>query len=220
MPPLKLTYYLEIFSSWCTYVEPVWTELQERYHGRIDFEWKIALMNRGDFPSSTAQCDWFYRRSGLIMQHPTMLNSGWVEPDRDNYAAPNLVAEAGRDFGLTDDRLRRALAHAALREGIKVGDLSAAVTVAAKHFKLDPRKLRRAAESLNVRARVAASTAEFFEHRIDQRPSFILTNSIGDKSIFSGVVRLEPLAATIDTMLSDARGYQVFAAHFGAPPKN
>jgi predicted DsbA family dithiol-disulfide isomerase len=219
MAAVHITYYLEILSSWCTHVEPAWSALQERYAGKVDFAWKIALMNRRDFPASTAQCDWFYRRSGILQRHPQPLNSGWFEAKRKgNYEAPNLVAEAGRDFGLTDDRLRRALAHAALREGRTVGDLDTAVAIAAQAFGLDARALRQAAASKPVRARVAASTAEFHAHQLAVRPAFVLTNAIGDKAVFSGLTRLEPLAAGLDALLADAEGYQSFAAHFGPVP--
>jgi predicted DsbA family dithiol-disulfide isomerase len=219
---MKITYYLEILSSWCTYVEPVWAELKRRYAGRAEFEWRIALMNPEDFPVSQAQCDWFYRRSGgTVMHTPQMLNSGWFEAARKgHYEAPNLVAEAARDFGFNGDEIRLALAHAGLREGQKIGDLAVAVQMAAKAGKLDPRKLRKAAESNLVKDRVANSTADFRAHQINQRPAFVLTDAIGDKAVFSGLVRLEPLAATIDAMLADTAAYAAHAAHHGAPPRS
>src|SRR3954471_22873698 len=170
---MKITYYVEILSSWCAWVEPTWAELKRRYAGRVEFEWKIALMNPEDFPISREQCDWFYRRSGgTVMRSPFMLNSGWFEAERKGlYEAPNLVAEAGRDFGFNGDELRLALAHAGLREGRKIGDLAVAVAVAAKAGKLSAKKLRARAESAAVRARVAASTQEFHAHRVTQRPA-------------------------------------------------
>lgn len=217
---MKVTYYVEVLSSWCHWVEPVWAELKARYAGRAEFEWKIALMNPGDFPVSRDQCDWFYRRSGgTVMHSPYKLNSGWFEAARRGiYHAPNLVAEAGKDFGVTDDRVRLALAHAAVREGTRVGDIAVAAAVAAKAAKLDPKKLRQTAESAAVRARVDASTAEFFSHQISQRPAFVLTDAIGDKAVFSGLVRREPLVATIDAMLADTAAYATHKVHHGAPP--
>src|SRR3954465_11612047 len=132
--PMKITYYVEILSSWCAWVEPTWAELKRRYAGRVEFEWKIALMNPGDFPVSREQCDWFYRRSGgTVMHSPFMLNSGWFEASRKgHYKAPNLVAEAARDFGFAGDEIRLALAQAGLRDGQKIGDLHTAVAIAAK----------------------------------------------------------------------------------------
>ena len=219
---MKVTYYLEVLSSWCFWVQPRWEALRERYAGRgVEFEWKIALMRPEDFPVSRAQCDWFYRRSGATtMRSPFMLHSGWFEAGRKGvYHAPNLVAEAGRDFGVTDDRVRWALATAALRDGTKVGDLATAVRIGAKAARLDARKLRAAAESAAVRARVEAATAEFFAHQINQRPAFVLTDAIGDKAVFSGLVALEPLAATIDAMLADTAAYAAHRAHHGEVPR-
>jgi hypothetical protein len=69
-----------------------------------------------------------------------------------------------------------------------------------------------------VKARVEASTREFSSHQISQRPAFVLTDAIGDKAVFSGLVRLEPLAATIDAMLADTAAYAVHKAHHGGPP--
>lgn len=220
---MKITYYFEVVSSWCTWVEPTWSELKKRYADRgVTFEWKIALMNPGDFPVSRAQCEWFYRRSGgTVMRSPTMLNSGWFEPERQGvYHAPNLVAEAAKDFGFSGDEIRLALAHAAVRDGQKVGDLTTAVAIAARAGgkALNAKKLRARAESAAVLARVEGSTAEFAAHQISQRPAFILTDAIGDKAVFSGLVRLEPLVATIDAMLADTAAYAAHAAHYGPPP--
>lgn len=219
---MKVTYYLEIFSSWCSLVEPVWSTLKERYAGRAEFAWRIARMNPEDYPVSREQCDWFYRRSGATcMRTPYMMNSGWFEASRKgHYEAAGLVAEAARDFGFEGDEIRLALAHAALREGRQVGDMAAAIEIAVKAGgrKLNPKKLRAAAESVAVRARVDASTQEFFAHQVNQRPTFILEDPIGDKAVFSGLVRLEPLTATIDAMLADTAAYAAHAAHYGKPP--
>jgi predicted DsbA family dithiol-disulfide isomerase len=217
---MNITLYLEVLSSWCHWAEPVWAELKTRYAGRVTFEWKIALMDPGSFPVSRAQCDWFYQRSGAtVMRSPARLNSGWFEVARKgNYDAPNLVAEAGRQAGVTDDRIRLALARAALRAGQKIGDLSLAVAVAAKAGRLDGKKLRRTAMSPAVRKRVQASTAEFLALQISQRPAFVLTDAIGDKAVFSGLVRIEPLAATIDAMLADTAAYAAHRAHYGPVP--
>ena len=84
--------------------------------------------------------------------------------------------------------------------------------------KLNAKKLRARAESADVAAHIEASTQEFFCHQITQRPAFILENDIGDKAIFSGLVRLEPLAATLEAMLADTAAYASYQAHFGDPP--
>lgn len=217
---MKITYYLEILSSWCAWAEPMWADLKNRYAGRAEFQWKIALMNPEDFPVSRDQCDWFYRRSGgSVLHSPFMLNSGWFEPDRKgHYEAPNLVAEAGKDFGFTGDELRLALSHAGVREGRKIGNMDEAIAVAAAATKVKPTELRARAESPEIRARVDASTAEFFSHQVNQRPTFVLQDAIGDKAVFSGLVQGAPLIATIDAMLSDVAAYASHTAHHGKVP--
>lgn len=215
---MKITYYLEVISSWCYWAEPAWAELQQRYASRVEFAWKVALMHADAYPRSREQCEWFYRRSGTIMGSPFMLNSGWIEPEIKQYLVPNFVAEAAKDLGVSDDRVRLAIAHAGIREGRKVGRWEVAVEIAAKAAKLDPKALLTRSQSPEVEARAHASSAEFDSLQINQRPAFLLENSIGDRAVFSGIVRTEPVAATIEAMLSDAAGYASFAAHFGGPP--
>jgi len=74
------------------------------------------------------------------------------------------------------------------------------------------------ARSSAVEKRIRASTAEFQAMQITQRPSFVIDTEIGDRAIFSGVVKFEPLAATLDSMLDDATAYAAHKAHFGDPP--
>jgi predicted DsbA family dithiol-disulfide isomerase len=220
---MKVTYYLEVLSSWCYWAEPTWAELKARYEARgVEFDWKIALMKPEDFPATAKQYEWFLQRSGnSVMRSPFMLNPGWLDAPvtAANYPAASAVAEAARSLGAKGDAVRLALAHAGEREGRKMGRIAEAVKVAAKVAKLDPKKLRARAESAEIKARIEATTAEFFAHQIDQRPAFVITDDIGDKAVFSGLVRIEPLAATIEAMLADQAAYAAHKAHFGGPPK-
>ena len=216
--PMKVTYYLEVISSWCYWAEPAWAELKQRYAGKVEFGWKLALMDASGLPLSRNQCDWFYRRSGTIMRSAFMLNSGWFEPGLKEYLAPNLVAEAAKEFGVTDDRVRLAIAHAALREGRKVGNWAESAAVAAAAAGLDAAALLEKAKSPEVAARARATTAEFHALQVNQRPTFLLENRIGDRAVFSGLAAATPLVAAIDAMLNDAAAYAAHAAHFGPPP--
>jgi hypothetical protein len=202
----------------------MWAELKRRYAGRAEFAWKISQMKAKDYPASQEHCDWFYRRSGIVMRAPFMLSSGWFEGPiaEGTVVAPNLVAEAARDFGFDGDEIRLALSHAGEREGQKTLRMDVAVGIAAQAGggKLDAAKLRARAESPEVRARIEASTKEFYALQITERPAFVLTDAIGDKAVFSGLVKIEPLAATIDAMLADTAAYASYAAHFGGPPKS
>ena len=215
---ISVTDYLDVISSWCFWSEPTWAELKRRYDGRVQFRWKIALMDPSGLPVSREQEQWFYRRSGMMMRSPFMLSTDWYDASLLEWLAPNCVAEAAKDFGITDDRVRLAIARAALREGKKIADWSIAAEIGAEAGDMEASKLLERAKSQAVEERIRSSTAEFHALQISQRPAFVIDTEIGDRAIFSGVVKLEPLAATIDSMLDDASGYAAHKAHFGDPP--
>ncbi len=216
---LTVTNYLDVISSWCHWAVPAWQELQERYRDLVDFRWKIALMDKAALPPTREHTEWYYRRSGLLMRSPFMLNASWVEPGRAEYLEPNCVAEAARDFGVEDDRAWLALSHAELREGKKIGDWELAAQIAADATGLDQAQLLERAKSPEIETRVRQSTAEFRALQVTQRPTFVIDSPIGDRAIFSGFAKAAPLISALDVMLDDIAGYQVHAAHFGEPPR-
>jgi hypothetical protein len=84
--------------------------------------------------------------------------------------------------------------------------------------RLDPLRLRERALSVDVAARLDATTAEFRALQVTQRPTFVFENGIGDKAVFSGLVRAEPLFATLDAMLVDDAAYAAYRESVGVPP--
>lgn len=215
---LKIIYYLDVASSWCFFSEPAWAALKDRYAGRADFEWKIALMDAAGLPASKEQLKWYYRRSGTIMRSPFMLRTEWFQPGAAEYPVRNFIAEAARDLGATDDRVRLALAAAALRDGKQADQWDVAAEIGAHAGGLEQRKLLEHARSPAIEARVRASTAEFHALKVTQRPTFVMDSEIGDRAVFSGFAKLPPLAAAADAMLEDLAVYESYAAHFGTPP--
>jgi len=216
---VKIICYLDVTSSWCYWAEPAWVELKHSYARQpVEFSWRIALLDESALPASKAQVEWFYRRSGSVMRSPFMLNSGWFEAGQKEYLAANCVAEAAKDFGVTDDRVRLAIATAALREGQKILQWKVAAGVAAKAAALDAKKLLATAQSKEIEMRVRATTVEFHALQVTQRPAFVLTSNIGDRAVFSGLTKAGPMAATISAMLEDAAAYASHAAHFGSSP--
>src|SRR6266705_3215320 len=129
---ITVTDYLDVISSWCFWSEPMWAELRKRYEARVKFQWKIALMDPKGLPTSREQEQWFYRRSGMMMHSPFMLNTDWYDASLPEWLAPNCVAEAAKDFEINDDRVRHALAYAALRKGKQVSDWEVSAQVAAE----------------------------------------------------------------------------------------
>jgi predicted DsbA family dithiol-disulfide isomerase len=216
---IKVIYYLDVVSSWCYWAEPAWTELKRRYaKAPVKFEWQIALLDAGSMSKSREQAEWFYRRSGIMVGSPFRLHSGWLDPVQPEFLAANCVAEAAKDFGVGDDRVRLALMEGAMREGQKVADWNVSAVIAAKTAELDAAMLHNKAQSAEIEKRVRASTAAFHTLQVTQRPTFVLDSNIGDRAVFSGFWRLDPLNAAIESMLADATAYQTWLEHCGEPP--
>jgi predicted DsbA family dithiol-disulfide isomerase len=215
---ITVTYYLDVISSWCFWAEPAWSELKRRYEGRVEFQWKIALLDKTGLPTSVEQEKWFYRRSGTIMRSPFMLSSQWYDANQSEYLAPNCVAEAAKDLGVVDDQVRLALSHAGLREGKKFGEWEIAADIAAAAGRLDRKELLDRARLPVIETRVRADTADFHLLQVTQRPTFVIDTEIGDRAVFSGFAKAAPVAVAIDSALDDAEAYTAFAAHFGAAP--
>ena len=55
MMRINVTYYLDVISSWCFWAEPAWAELKKRYEGKLEFQWKIALLDKTGLPTSVEQ---------------------------------------------------------------------------------------------------------------------------------------------------------------------
>lgn len=216
---LKITYYLDVTSSWCYWAEPAWDSLKQRYANvPLEFDWQIALLDASSMSKSRAQAEWYYRRSGTIVRSPFMLNSAWLDPVQPEFLAPNCVAEAAKDFGVKDDVARLALMEAAMRQGKKVAEWSVCAEVAAKATALDAATLLAKARSTEVEMRVRSTTSAFHALQVTQRPTFVLDSNIGDRAVFSGFWRIEPLVAAVESMVADAAAYQSYKAHFGDPP--
>ncbi|HEV8544636.1 MAG TPA: DsbA family protein [Verrucomicrobiae bacterium] len=215
---VKVIYYTEVISSWCYWAEPAWAELKKRYSGRVQFEWRIALCDATGLPASKSQEEWFYRRSGMIARATFMLNTGWMEQGLTEYLVPNVLAEAAKDFGVSDDRVRLALMHAAMREGHRVNRWEESLPVAANAAGISISELEARAKHPEIEKRVRESTAEFHRMQATQRPTFVLQNGIGDKAMLSGIWTAPPIAAVIEGMIEDERSYASWAAYFGTSP--
>ena len=95
---ITVTDYLDVVSSWCFWSEPTWVELKRRYDGRVQFQWKIALMDPTGLPTSREQEQWFYRRSGMMMRSGFMLNTDWYDPKSSGVARAELRGRSGKGF--------------------------------------------------------------------------------------------------------------------------
>jgi len=159
---LLITNYLDVISSWCHWAIPAWQELRARYGDRVDFQWKIALMDKIGLPPTHAHMEWFYRRSGMLMRSPVMLQTSWHEVGREEYPESNCVAEAARDLGVSDDRVWVALSRAELLDGKKIGQWEVAADEAGDEgaFGLSREQLT-VQRSRNAEVFVGEAVAEF-----------------------------------------------------------
>jgi predicted DsbA family dithiol-disulfide isomerase len=207
---IHLTYYLDVMSSWYFYVEPDLERLRQRYGDRLAYEWRIALVTDGGSQGwNHDQIAWFYKRSGAVTG--VHLNPAWNRGPHTTLQ-PNVAAEAARELGCSDDRVRRALAYAALIEGIPINHKREAVRVAAAAGGLDVTRLSQLMDEPKIEERIRDSGEEFASYRIDQRPGFVIRSDIGDRVVLSGIWRLEPLEAAIGAMINDEEEYARFAA--------
>jgi predicted DsbA family dithiol-disulfide isomerase len=54
--------------------------------------------------------------------------------------------------------------------------------------------------------------------QVNQRPTFLIQNSIGDRVVISGLARVTALAAALDEVLTDETAYASWKVHFGDVP--
>ncbi|HVA38331.1 MAG TPA: DsbA family protein [Candidatus Dormibacteraeota bacterium] len=211
---LHVTYYLDILSSWCLVADDALARLRDERGDRFEVDWRIAILSGGGPLGNTRELQaWYYERTKIAAG--VAFDPGWLEDRSTSTLAPNLAAEAARALGCGDDRVRLALARAALREGKPVSRRETAVEIAAAAGGLAPQTLAEKMSDPAVVARIYESTSDFTAlapHGVDQRPTFVIRSGIGDTAILSGIYRYEPLAAVVEAMLHDEDAYAIFAA--------
>jgi predicted DsbA family dithiol-disulfide isomerase len=208
MAAVKMIYYMDVMSSWCTYSEPAIAEVRKRFGDDLAYEWRIAAVKDGEPPGYTQEAmAWWYERSGSMTG--TKLNAAWIQSPEGTWW-PNVAAEAARTLGKVDDAVRLALARAALFDGRPIQQRAIAEEVAARAAGLSTERLRAAMDDPAVTARVRATTAEFRALPCTMVPTFLITNEIGDVNLLSGAYRAEHLGACIEQLRADVHAYEEF----------
>ncbi|MDQ2680119.1 MAG: DsbA family protein [Candidatus Eremiobacteraeota bacterium] len=212
MQTVEVFYYLDILSSWCFVADRALVRLREKYGEQISVDWRLAVSHEGQpFGYTREQMAGFYARTNAVTG--VQLNPDWVEPGHEVSSAHACsAAEAARSLGVGDDRVRKGLAYAAMIEGAHVSRREVALKLAAELSGLDAGGLDRAMDDAAVVDRTAAATREFKELGATVRPTFVMTNSIGDRVVLSGIWAYEPLDAVIGELLRDAEAYERFNA--------
>jgi predicted DsbA family dithiol-disulfide isomerase len=216
MAAVKIIYYMDILSSWCTYAEGPLAKIRSRFGPDIEYEWRIAALQDGNAMGYTPEAmKWYYERSGSMSG--TKLNVAWLESERDGSWWPDLAAEAARSRGNVGDEVRLALAKAGLMEGQHIQHRDVSERIAAPASGLEPARLRTAMDDPAVAARVRATTAEFRALPCTMVPTFLISNEIGDVNLLSGTYRYDHLAACVEQLLADVKAYRAFGASHPPP---
>ena len=213
MARIVLTYYLDVLSSWCLIAEDALARIKVDFGDAIRYEWQIAAL-RDAFGYTPEQLRWYYERTKSITG--VALNASWLISTADGSPWPNLAAEAARGLGCEDDRVRLALARAAMIDGQRSCDREVAVRIAADAGGIGVEALEAAMNDQRTRARIAAATSAFKQYHVDLRPTFVVSNAAGDVSVLSGCWRYEPIAQALRAQLDDQAGYDAFGMR-GAP---
>jgi predicted DsbA family dithiol-disulfide isomerase len=214
MRQVRLTYYLDVLSSWCLIAEDALARVRTEFGDRIQYEWKIAAL-RDPLNYTPEQLRWYYARTNSVTG--VRLNPIWLESTADGTKWANVAAEAARGLGCTDDRVRLALARSAMVDGKRMSQRDVAVATAAAAGGLPLEDLARAMDDPQTAARIRASSDEFTAYRVDVRPTFVMRSAIADTSVLSGCWRFEVLAAAIRGLLEDQDKYDEFVATEKAP---
>ena len=214
MRPIKLTYYLDVLSSWCLIAEDALARVRAEFGDRIDYEWKIAAL-RDPLNYTPDQLRWYYARTNSVTG--VRLNPIWLESTADGTKWANVAAEGARALGCTDDRVRLALARGAMVDGKRMSQRDIAVATAAAAGGVRPEDLARAMDDPQTAARIRATSDEFAAYRADVRPTFVIRSAIADMSVLSGCWRHDVLTAAMRGLLEDQDKYDEFVATSKAP---
>jgi predicted DsbA family dithiol-disulfide isomerase len=207
---LRVTFYGDVLSMWCLLAEEALEQLEREYAGRVEFGWRLAMIERGRAIGNTpAMEQWYYDRCAAVTGR--RFNPAWLDDQQTTSYHANAAVEAARLLGVTDGSVRRAMARAACVDGRKVSRAAEAVDVAAEASGRDPESIRVAIADPRVAAALTEASDEFDALGADQRPTFLLTNDIGDKALLVGIYRIEPVKAALEAMLADERAYAAFA---------
>ncbi len=211
MSAIKLTYYLDVLSSWCFVVESALAQLRQELGPRLEVDWRLAyLFGGGPMGYGPEMNAWYYGRTGSITG--VKLNPTWKESAGETTWFANLATQATRELGVTDDRVRLAMSRAAMVDGRHVGRREVAVQVAAEASGLPILDIERAMNDPRTAPAMEKTTLEYQALGVQVQPAFVLRNDIGDMAILSGLYRYETLAACAAEMLAAADGYAAFSA--------
>ncbi len=209
MPHVDVIYYVDVLSSWCYVADLALERIVEKYGDGVRLDWRIAQLNNfGPLPYSRDDLRWYYGRTAKMTG--VQLNEAWHDSPETTTKHANAAAEAARELGAVDSRVRRELARAALLEGKPLGRRDVAIEEAARIGGFSQSRIAELMDSAHVTQRIVQTTQEFNDLALPQRPSFVMRNTSGDLAVFSGLYSFESLDSVISEMLHASRVTEEF----------
>ena len=216
---LKVTYYLEVVSSWCHWAEPAWAELKNVTQTEPNFNGRSRSCRRRATQFPPANATGFIGAAVRWCARPICSTpAGWKRRLSSTWCQLPCPGQP-ESLGVTDDRVRLAIANAGLRDGQKVGRWEVALDPAAEAAQIDPAKLLARAQSPEtatppLRRRLPSFTlfrsanAPLSDRKFDRRPGR-----------FSGSF-VQILWRRRSMPCFRRGGIHFMAAHFGGPPSS
>lgn len=205
---VECSYFLDVLSQWCLIADSTLRDLQAK-HSQLDVSLRfVPIAFKDPLPVTRAEQARAYERSAMITGVRTV---PWiVEGEPTHTWEANATVLAGAHLGLDVERVRGAIAHAALIEGQPMGREGAAIALVSRQFGVDAKELQHVVYGAEIAARMQAQEDAFKALHLQVRPTFVLRNAIEDHVILGGTYRFDLLDTSVQCLSEDAAGY----AHF------
>lgn len=210
---IRCKYYLDVLSQWCYIAEFALRKILSISRDAIDLSYVLVPIEPDALPSRSEQLR-VYRRSRAISGIETQ---AWISDNiKPDTRHANAVVLAASLLGVRFEDVRRRVAEAALLHGTPLANPGEALTFVSREFGLDLRQLRDMADGPEVNSALEANRAAFIAGGISVRPSFHLSNAIGDHVVLGGQYDFGVINAAIQSLRADEMGYNRFEEEMSA----
>lgn len=207
---MKAEVYIDVVSHWCLVAVPAMEALREM---GVPVEIVYAPLNNGEPIGFTSDVEsWFYKRGALAYGRD--LKPDWCEgPEVGSWHANASAYVAGEIIG---DQVKAAhgMMSAAMERGVLVGRAEEAHTVAAAIGNVPLQEIERRVSAAGLHEKLNAGNQRLAAAGANERPTFVLENANGDRSVLKGVWQRDALVAVAQAMMHDEAAY----AKAGPPP--
>src|SRR5215469_4981784 len=207
---MKAEFFIDVVSHWCLVAIPAVEALQEM---GVPVEVVYAPLANGEPIGFTNKMErWFYARGSRA--YGLDLKSDWCEgPETSSWHANVSAFVAGEILG-NQVKAAHALMSAAMERGVLVGRAEEAHTVAAAIANVPLQEIERRVSAAGLREKLTAGNQRLAAVGADERPTFVLENNNGDRSVMKGLWQRDAIVAVAKAQLHDEKAYE----KAGPPP--